>query len=51
MAQRGAKPPKGPLPGWRTGTDASNGGRSERHIRSGLALTSSLVRPLSTDLG
>src|ERR1700759_2284759 len=33
------------------GTEAWSGGRSDRHIRSGSALTSSLVRPLSTDFG
>src|SRR6201999_436503 len=33
------------------GTEACDGGRSDRHIRSGSALTSSLVRPLSTDFG
>ena len=35
----------------RRAIDASAAGRSERHIRSGSAWTSSFVRPLSTDRG
>src|SRR5260221_13092441 len=48
---QGAHPSNGPLHGRRTGTGRSDGGRSERQIRSGAALTWSLVRPLITVLG
>src|ERR1019366_1887283 len=57
----GGRPPRGkqaaaadlcPVAAGRgTATEASEAGRSERQIRSGSACTSSLVRPLSTDLG